>query len=131
MIQTLQVQGAEKRLYQLVAPLVMDPEVLRANNNFPFKTTDQFVWYIAVEGKNVVGFIPVEQRGAIFIINNYYVRDDNKVVLSQLLTSVIDSLKKEKELFAVVLTNHKMVFEKQGFVIEKIWKRYVKMRRDK
>lgn len=131
MTQILQVQGTEKRLYQLVAPLAMDPEVLRANNNFPFKTTDQFVWYIAVEEKSVVGFIPVEQRGASFIINNYYVRDDNKVVLSQLLTSVIDSLKKEKGLFAVVLTNHQTVFEKQGFVTEKIWKRYVKMRRDK
>ena len=41
MIQTIQVQGTEKRLYQLIAPLVMNPDVLSANNNYPFKTTEQ------------------------------------------------------------------------------------------
>ena len=40
MIQTIQVQGTEKRLYQLIAPLVMNPDVLSANNNYPFKTTN-------------------------------------------------------------------------------------------
>ena len=35
MIQTIQVQGTEKRLYQLIAPLVMNPDVLSANNNYP------------------------------------------------------------------------------------------------
>lgn len=37
MIQTIQVQGTEKRLYQLIAPLVMNPDVLSANNNYPLK----------------------------------------------------------------------------------------------
>lgn len=33
MIKLLKLQGTDKQLYQLVAPLVMDPEVLRKNNN--------------------------------------------------------------------------------------------------
>ena len=73
MIQTIQVQGTEKRLYQLIAPLVMNPDVLSANNNYPFKTTDKFVWFVAVSGKKVVGFIPIEQRGnvAISVVHCY------------------------------------------------------------
>ena len=38
MIQTIQLHGTDKQLYKIVAPLVMDPEVLKMNNNYPFKT---------------------------------------------------------------------------------------------
>ena len=131
MIQTLQVHGTDKKLYQMVAPLVMNPEVLRANNNYPFKTTDQYLWFIAVQGKTVVGFIPVEKRSHILIINNYYVAKGNTEVLQQLLTSTIEALGKECVLSAVVLEKDQPVFRKCGFVIEKEWKLYVKMRREK
>ena len=42
MIQIMKLNGTDKQLYKLVAPLVMDPEVLKMNNNYPFKTTDKF-----------------------------------------------------------------------------------------
>ncbi len=32
----------DKHLYQLLAPLVMDPDVIRANNNYPFKNKRGF-----------------------------------------------------------------------------------------
>ena len=53
MIQIIQLKGKDKRLYRLLAPLVMDPDVIRANNNYPFKTSEDYVWYIAVDGKEV------------------------------------------------------------------------------
>lgn len=62
MIQTIQLHGTDKQLYKIVAPLVMDPEVLKMNNNYPFKTTDKFIWFIATNGKHVVGFLPVELK---------------------------------------------------------------------
>lgn len=34
----LKLQGLDGRLFDLVAPLVMNPAVLRQNNNYPFKT---------------------------------------------------------------------------------------------
>lgn len=40
----------------------MDPDVIRANNNYPFKTSEDFVWYIAIDNRDVIGFIPVEQK---------------------------------------------------------------------
>ena len=85
MIQTIQVQGTEKRLYQLIAPLVMNPDVLSANNNYPFKTTEQYVWFIAIDKKSVVGFMPVEHRRSGCVINNYYVSGDNRETLSLLI----------------------------------------------
>ena len=30
------LQGTDKLLYELVAPLVMNPAILRQNNNYPF-----------------------------------------------------------------------------------------------
>ena len=60
MTQIIELQGTEKRLYQLVAPLVMNPEVLKQNYNYPFRTSESFVWFVAVDGKEVVGFIPLE-----------------------------------------------------------------------
>ena len=111
MIQTIQVQGTEKRLYQLIAPLVMNPDVLSANNNYPFKTTDKFVWFVAV-------------------INNYYVCDDNRETLSLLITTTLEAIGSEVRLCAVVMVEHQAVFEKHGFIVDKAWKRYVKMQKD-
>lgn len=56
MIQTIQLHGTDKQLYKIVAPLVMDPEVLKMNNNYPFKTTDKFIWFIAIKGNMWLDF---------------------------------------------------------------------------
>lgn len=130
MIEIIQLNGTEKRLYQLVAPLVMDPEVLRMNNNYPFKTTDQYIWFIAVEGRKVTGFIPVEQRSNNLIINNYYVPAKRNDILDRLLENVIKAFKEDVVIFSVTLTEHRKGFEQYGFSVEKEWKRYVKMRRN-
>lgn len=130
MIQTIQLHGTDKQLYKIVAPLVMDPEVLKLNNNYPFKTTDKFTWFIAASGKHVVGFLPVERRGKEAIINNYYMGKDQEEALSLLLVDAIAAFDTDKTLIAVVQIQHQPVFEKHGFIVEKAWKLYVKMRRD-
>lgn len=42
MIQIIRLDGIDKKLYPLIGPLVMNPEVLRFNNNYPFKTGEQY-----------------------------------------------------------------------------------------
>lgn len=42
MIQIIQLQGTDKRLYELVAPLVMNPDILKQNYNYPFRTSEGF-----------------------------------------------------------------------------------------
>ena len=61
-MEILQLDGLEPQLFNLIGPLAMNPKVLRANNNYPFKTTERFQWYIAVEDNDVTGFVPVEQK---------------------------------------------------------------------
>ncbi len=89
--------------------MVMDPEVIRANNNYPFKT-----------GKAV--------------INNYYVKAEGTVreeLLSLLLPAVIAEFGSETWLLnSVTLIQDKGIFEKFEFVsMDKKWTRYVKMYR--
>ena len=56
-------------LYPLIGPLVMNPKVLKANNNYPFKTTANHQWYIAVnDQEEVMGFLPVENKKALLLL---------------------------------------------------------------
>lgn len=130
MIQIIQLQGTDKRLYQLVAPLVMSPEVLKQNHNYPFRTSEDYVWFIALDNRHVVGFIPVERKKSEYVINNYYVKEKNVDTLKLLLEKVIDTLDKGVNLTAISFVEDKDVFKEQKFSVEKVWTRYVKMKKD-
>ena len=69
----IKLGGVDKKLYELVAPLVMNPAIIRQNNNYPFKTSRNHTWYIAVENELVAGFIPVKTGTATALIDNYYI----------------------------------------------------------
>ena len=135
MMQIIQLKGKDKHLYRLLAPLVMDPEVIRANNNYPFKTGEEYVWFIAIEDKEVLGFVPVEQKGRKkAVINNYYVKaegTEREELLSLLLLAVIAEFGSETWLLnSVTLIQDKEIFEKFEFIsMDKKWTRYVKMYR--
>ena len=135
MMQIIQLKGKDKHLYRLLAPLVMDPEVIRANNNYPFKTGEEYVWFIAIEDKEVLGFVPVEQKGRKkAVINNYYVKaegTEREELLSLLLQAFIPEFGSETWLLnSVTLIQDKEIFEKFEFVsMDKKWTRYVKMYR--
>lgn len=135
MMQIIQLKGKDKHLYRLLAPLVMDPQVIRANNNYPYKTDENYVWYVALEDNEVTGFVPVEEkRGKRCAINNYYVNADGEKrqeVLSQLLSAILkDYLPGDWLLNSVTLTQDKETFEKFEFIsLDMKWTRYVKMYR--
>lgn len=135
MMQIIQLKGKDKHLYRLLAPLVMDPEVIRANNNYPYKTGENYVWFVALEEKEVVGFVPVEEkRGKRCIINNYYVNTDGEKreeILSLLLSAILkEYVPGEWLVNTVTLIQDKDTFEKFEFIsLDKKWTRYVKMYR--
>ena len=131
MMQIIELKGTEKRLYQLVAPLVLYPQVLKQNNNYPFRTAENFRWFVAVEGRKVVGFLPLEYKRHEVLINNYYVKDNDAVVLTALLEKVIDSMEEGKTLTSITLVEHEDLFRELGFSAEKMWRRYVKMIKEK
>lgn len=131
MIQIIQLRGTDKRLYQLVAPLVMCPEVLKQNYNYPFRTSEDYVWFVALDNKHVVGFIPVERKKKECIVNNYYVKDKNIDTLKMLMNTVIEALEEDNGFTAISFLEDKDIFLELGFCEEKIWTRYVKMKKDK
>lgn len=131
MVQIIQLQGTDKRLYELVAPLVMNPEILKQNYNYPFRTSEDFVWFVAVDKKKVIGFIPVEEKKKEYVINNYYIESNNEDTLKLLLEKVISKTNTSKELTSVTFMEHSSLFKDLGFSEEKIWTRYVKMKKDR
>ena len=115
--------------------MVMDPEVIRANNNYPFKTGEEYVWFIASEDHDVVGFGPESQNSRMKAeLNNYYVKAEGTVreeILSHLLPAIVAEFRPESWLLnSVTLVQDKGTFEKFEFVsMDKKWTRYVKMYR--
>ena len=123
-MKVIQLKGLDADLYPLIGPLVMNPKVLKANNNYPFKTTENYQWYIAVDDQEeAVGFLPVEDKKNTSVINNYYLKEDNGELL-KLLFSQIDV---EKDITAIVLSKHLDIFKKLGFKLEHQWTNYIKM----
>ena len=131
MVQIIQLQGTDKRLYELVAPLVMNPEILKQNYNYPFRTSEDFVWFVAVDKMKVIGCIPVEEKKKEYVINNYYIESNNEDTLKLLLEKVISETNTSKELTSVTFMEHSSLFKDLGFSEEKIWTRYVKMKKDR
>lgn len=131
MMKIVQLPGTDKLLYELVAPLVMNPAVLKQNYNYPFRTSEDFVWFIALDDNAIAGFMPVEKKKGELVINNYYIKGNDEGVLKQLLQQVISQSGEEANLTAVVFIEHSPLFKEFGFTDEKIWTRYVKMRKDK
>lgn len=121
-------QGTDKKLYELICPLVMSPAVLRQNNNYPFKTGSRYIWYVAIEGEQVEGFMPVKRTSTDYhIIDNYYIKGDDESVLCRMLATVIADKARQGELWAVTHKRHVEQFVKNDFCSRIEWKNYHKM----
>lgn len=130
MIQVVQLHGTDEQLYCLVARLVMDPEVLKQNYNYPFRTSENYEWFIALSDGRVVGFMPVEQKKNEYVINNYYVEAKDAGTLKLLVESVAGQWDGERPLIAVCFLEDRETFGEQGFIVEKVWTRYVRMKKE-
>ena len=124
----LKLGGLDCRLFELVAPLVMNPAVLRQNNNYPFKTTRKYVWYVAEDGGRVLGFMPVTMAETNDRVDNYYISGDDSSVMERLLDGVIRDFSFGLPLVAIVHERHVEGFSRKNFISCVEWKRYVKMR---
>lgn len=107
----VKMAGTSPELYSCIAPLVMNPEIIKYNHNYPFKTSESFVWFVASSEEQVVGFFPVEVRKKSAVINNYYVSNNDEDVFLSLLEAVINEfMGAEKVLEAVVQKPHESFF---------------------
>jgi hypothetical protein len=123
----IKFDGGDKRLYDLVAHLVMSEEVLAYNQNYPFKTSSKYLWFVAIENGETLGFVPVKLSKGEAKINNYYVAEDDGTVFSALLKEIVRTLSSDYAVGAVVQTRHIPFFAACGFYIALHWTRYAKM----
>lgn len=124
----IQFNGEDVRLYGLVARLVMNKDVLAFNNNYPFKTSSEHIWFVAIEENQTIGFIPIEIKNNKAIINNYYIEDDDNTVLTSLLNNITNFFHHSCPIESVTHTRHVRSFEKCGFSVLLHWEKYVKMK---
>lgn len=131
MIEIRKLSGTDKKLYPLVGPLVMNPQVLKYNHNYAFKTGKAYQWYIAAKGKKIVGFVPVENKPGGCILNNYYAqKEDHDEIIRELLKTICeDEDYKGMTLNAIVQSPHAELFARQGFTVYKEWTLYLKMQK--
>jgi hypothetical protein len=124
----IKLEGEDRRLYDLVAHLVMNEEVLSYNLNYPYKTSSDYLWFIAVDEGNTLGFMPVKLEEGRAKINNYYVADDDRMVFSALLREITGTFLTDYILESVTQLRHIPDFERNGFSVTFYWKRYAKMK---
>ena len=122
----IRLNGTDKKLFELIGPLVMNPSILRLNNNYPFKTASNFIWHILIESSSVVGFIPLKPTQNGYNIDNYYFKLDDENIITILLEDVIESVGCY-ELTALVHKRNVDMFKKLGFSTFIEWKKYDKM----
>ncbi|GHT74535.1 hypothetical protein AGMMS50262_07700 [Bacteroidia bacterium] len=62
-IRIVKVQGSDPLLHRLIGPMVIHPLVISLNGGYPFKNTEEHLWYIAIRGnketKETAGFLSV------------------------------------------------------------------------
>lgn len=122
------LNGEDDELYRRVARLVMNKDVLASNNNYPFKTSANHVWFVAYDDNDTTtGFIPVTVRNRNATINNYYVADDDMDTLHELLDRITADMHQNFAILSVTQRQHIPTFRKCGFTTMFEWEKYVKM----
>jgi hypothetical protein len=125
----IKLEGEDQQLYCKVGHLVMNEAVLAYNLNYPYRTSSEYQWFVALnERSDTLGFIPVKLKDGKAVINNYYVADDDSMVFSALLKEVASSLLADYDIESVTHIRHIPDFKRCGFSVMLHWKRYAKMR---
>ncbi|MDR0543825.1 MAG: hypothetical protein LBG30_00540 [Odoribacteraceae bacterium] len=122
------LQGTEQRLYDIVAPLVMDPKVIRQNDGVAFKTTANHAWILAIDKNECVGFLPIQQKKTFAEVNNYHVRDRDKKILDRMLAQAELQMKKAGfETITVITQNTDYdVLVERKYTVEKTYIKYTR-----
>lgn len=124
----IRLQGEAPELYAMVTHLVMNKDVLASNNNYPFRTSAEHVWFIARDDNGeTCGFAPVLLKDTKATVNNYYVKADDEKILCTLLDHLTKALQYDFSIMSVTQRRHIQAFTRSNFEVIFEWKRYVKM----
>ena len=124
-MEVISLHGTDDRLYELVSRLVMNPEILRQNNNYPFKTSNGHTWYLCMDNGCVSGFMPVLTKGRGLYIDNYYISGDEPEILDLLTEAILAST--DKTVTVLSHKRHSGLFRRHGFISGTVFSLYDKL----
>lgn len=129
MIKTFKIEGLSPILYSTIGPLIMNPVVLRENNNYPFKTGKKHLWYIIKTDDCVTAFMPIEAISInVYKIDNYYATaTEGRAKQIKMILQEILSDHPNKIFIATVQKRDENIFISLGFQVDLEWKKYVKL----
>lgn len=117
------IWGTDIRLHNLIGPFVMNPVVIRMNGGYPFKNTEDHLWYVSLKNRNLVtGFLSVCNGH----ICNDFTWQDNEV-LEMLLEKALPDVEKGTVVTFMAEEHEFPLLEKLGFTLERKAVRYAKM----
>lgn len=117
------IWGTDHSLYNLIGPFVMNPTVIRLNGGYPFKNTEDHLWYISITGKNMVtGFISIANNR---LCNDFTWQDYD--LLELLIQRAIADLEKDTVIEFIANSDDLPTLQKLGFKVVKPGVNYFKM----
>jgi hypothetical protein len=123
------LKPTDDRLYSLICKLVVNPAVLRQNDNVAFKVTPNAVWFVATDDNDTcVGFLPSAKKGTITEINNYYIKDRDVKVFSTLLSLAARAAKKEGQKSLIIIAQEQdwALLKRLKYRVEKQFVKYAR-----
>lgn len=117
------ILGTDNRLHNLIGPFIMNPLIIRLNGGYPFKNTEDHLWYICLKGKNMVtGFLSVCDGR---ICNDFTWQDNS--ILEKLISKALSDIDPGTVISFIAEESELPVLEKLGFTLDKKSVRYYKM----
>ncbi len=113
------LQGTSKRLYSLVAPLVMNPSVIRQNDGIAFKTSEKHTWIIATSNGKCIGFLPMKVKDGCVEVNNYYATKRNPEIMEYMIKAAVQHLGVDVKLMIITQKSDYEVLTQLGFSMMK------------
>lgn len=108
--------GIDNELYSLVAPLVMNAEVLKQNDNAAFKTSASHTWIVAIDDSGTcVGFLPYAITAGEYKVNNYYAKNRDEETMTAMIKEAIKNIGKGKCMMVVTQKADFAILKKLGF----------------
>lgn len=125
----LKLYGTDPKVYELLAPLIMNPRIIKQNNGYPFKTTKEHTWLVTIENGAAIAFMPIENRDSHHRIDNYYIptSEKEKELFGELLQRIQNEFK-QGSLIAMARIEDMSYFEQFGYEVVRVLKRYIVMK---
>lgn len=117
------IWGTDTRLHNLIGPFIMNPVIIRMNGGYPFKNTEDHIWYVSVKNGNMItGFLSVCNG---HICNDFTWKDNE--LLATLLEKALSDMDTGTLATFMAEEDEVPLLEKFGFNEERRTVRYTKM----